>query len=98
MDFPPRWKELYNRPMEHNGFTFIFTAAWYAKMRTDDGQEYAVTDYDCQLCRYERLDDGDDFCQHQEAMFAVLVHDDDQAAADYHDEQTDRRAVLDGVA
>lgn len=98
MGFPTNWKALYNRPLTHNGFTFTFTAAWYAKVRTDDGQEYAVTDYDCAACGYERFEKGDAFCQHQDAMFAVLVADDDQAAADYCDEREEGYAVMAGVA
>ena len=62
----------------------------------NNGTVAAVSNYYCGFCR-----DGD--CEHvrrvqREWDFAVMMYQDDQAAADYADESRERYAVMAGVA
>jgi hypothetical protein len=70
--------------------------------RTSDPAEVPALVYPhyCSLCGAlnGNPDDGEGDCSHKFAAFLKRMKADDQAAADYYDEQADRRAVMAGVA
>ena len=62
----------------------------------NNGDIASVSDYYCGFCRSE--DCGHVLRVRREWDEAVAIAADDRAARDYHDEMSDRRAVMAGVA
>jgi len=99
---------------ESNGYRIRFVAPLTANFSANGEYPMSVTEYYCSICAAAGMNDGEGTCIHKlavrrawdealrkaasERRFRDAIAADDRAARDYHDEMSDRRAVMAGVA